>query len=106
MSDIIASDVQGHYVDSALVTLFELELDGGTYAHFHAGVDELLNEVQFVSIDGTVINTYTPLPITIEGMEIQADGAQSPMFCSSLCTFHSESVKNLCLFFNFLMNLF
>jgi len=77
MSDIIASDVQGHYVDSALVTLFELELDGGTYAHFHAGVDELLDEVQFVSMDGTVINTYIPLPIMIEGMEIQADGAQS-----------------------------
>ena len=76
MSDIIASDVQGHYVDSGLVTLFELEIDG-VYAYFHAGVDETLGSVQFVSRDGTAINTYTPLPIEIEGMEIQADGAQS-----------------------------
>ena len=76
MSDIIASDVQGHYIDSALVTLFEIEIDGD-YAYFHAGLDENLAELQFVSIDGTTINTYSALPIVIDGMEIQADGAQS-----------------------------
>ena len=96
MSDIIASDVQGHYVDSALVTLFELELEG-TYVFFHAGLDELLDEVQFVSIDGTAINTYTPLPMMIDGMEIQADGAQSrpTVTMANVASVFKDSLGNL-----------
>ena len=76
MSDIIASDVQGHYIDSALISLFEIEVQG-TYVFFHSGLDETLEEVQFVSRDTTTINTYQALPIVIDGIEIQADGAQS-----------------------------
>jgi len=52
MSDIIASDVQGHYIDSALISLFEIEVQG-TYVFFHSGLDETLEEVQFVSRDTT-----------------------------------------------------
>jgi lambda family phage minor tail protein L len=76
MSDIIASDVQGHYVDSGLVTLFEIEIDGA-YAYFHAGLDEVLDNVQFLDRDGSAMRTYLALPILIDGMEIAADGAQS-----------------------------
>jgi lambda family phage minor tail protein L len=76
MSDIIASDVQGHYVDSGLVTLFEIEIDGA-YAYFHAGLDEDLDNVQFLDRDGSAMRTYLALPILIDGMEIAADGAQS-----------------------------
>ena len=76
MSDIIASDVQGHYVDSGLVTLFEIEIDGA-YAYFHAGLDEDLDNVQFLDRDGSAMRTYLALPILIDGMELAADGAQS-----------------------------
>tara|TARA_A200000159_G_scaffold83859_2_gene77539 strand:+ start:1908 stop:3041 length:1134 start_codon:yes stop_codon:yes gene_type:complete len=76
MSNVIASDVQGSYIDSPLITLFELEIDG-SFVYFHSGVDYSLDDLQFVSLDGTAINTYTPLPITIDGMLLQADGAQA-----------------------------
>jgi|TARA_R110000744_G_scaffold98835_2_gene191059 lambda family phage minor tail protein L len=76
MSDIIATDVQGHYVDSSLVTLFEIEIDGA-YAYFHAGLDEDLDNVQFLDRDGSAMRTYLALPILVDGMEIAADGAQS-----------------------------
>ena len=56
MSDIIASDVQGHYIDSALISLFEIEVQG-TYVFFHSGLDETLKEVRFVSRDTTMMNT-------------------------------------------------
>ena len=76
MSNVIASDVQGQYIDSPLVTLFELEING-SFVYFHSGVDTSLGDVKFISLDGSTVNTYVPLPIEIDKMQIQADGAQS-----------------------------
>ena len=76
MSNVIASDVQGQYIDSPIVTLFELEING-SFVYFHSGVDVSLGDIQFISLDGSTVNTYIPLPIEIDNMEIQADGAQS-----------------------------
>jgi lambda family phage minor tail protein L len=82
MSNVIATDVQTQEIDSALVILFELTLPNGTVMRFHPGVDEDLTNVQFRdrtanSSDEYVALTYSPMPMIMDGLDYQADGAST-----------------------------
>ena len=68
MTDLIVKDVQKQDPGSALVELFELELDSSNTVYFHAGVEEDLSTVQFREEGGT-IRTYTALPLQAKGFK-------------------------------------
>ena len=89
-SDIV-QDVQKQEIDSPIVTLWELQLKDNEYAHFFSGVEEDLSSIQMRDReDNSIINTYTPVPVTAEGFEVQTDGpSQRPViqFANVLSTF-------------------
>ena len=68
MTDLIVKDVQKQDPGSALVELFELELDSSNTVYFHSGVEEDLSTVQFREEGGTV-RTYTVLPLQAKGFK-------------------------------------
>ena len=72
----IVENVQKQGVDSAIITLYELEYAPGTFAYFTSGTEEDLTNIQFRDSGGT-IRTYTPIPLEVEGFEVQSDGAIS-----------------------------
>jgi len=76
MSNLIATDVQGQQIESGIVDLFEIELPNGTKKFFHPGLDTNSQNVHFRDKEnpGTV-NEYIAIPMSIEGLEIQSDGA-------------------------------
>lgn len=67
MTDLIVKDLQKQNPGSALVELFELELDSST-VYFHSGVENDLSTVQFREEGGT-IRTYTALPLQAQGFK-------------------------------------
>jgi lambda family phage minor tail protein L len=75
MSNLIASDLQGQEVSSAVITLFELELPDGTFVFFHPGTNASLGSVQFRNKTTTAVQTYEPFPMMIDGLEVTSDGA-------------------------------
>jgi len=83
MSNIIATDIQQQEIDSALVELFEIALPGGDILYFHPGVDDDLTNIQFKSVTAPaagvdyVVNTYVPMPMIMDGLDLQADGAST-----------------------------
>jgi len=78
MTNLIATDVQGQAVDSPIVDLFELTLPDGTEMYFHPGVDQVLTDVEFRNLDTpSNINQYTAIPMIMDGLDIQSDGAAS-----------------------------
>ena len=76
MTNLIATDLQGQEIDSGILDLFEIELPNGTKKFFHPGLSGALTDVKFrdKTNPGT-INTYVAVPMMIEGLEIQSDGA-------------------------------
>lgn len=84
-NDIITTDLSGYSEDSPLVELFELTIgpEGSqvTY-YFHNGVEEDLSTIKFHPIGDTSKNTdsdaneYIAIPMEMEGVEAQSDGAQ------------------------------
>ncbi len=72
----IVENVQKQGVESGIITLYQLEYATGTFAYFTSGTDEDLTDIQFRDPDGTV-RTYTPIPIEIDGFDVQSDGALS-----------------------------
>lgn len=82
MTDIIATDFQTQEIDSPVVDLFELTLPSGSTVYFHPGKDDNLDDLQFKdkspdSNGNYTVRTYTAIPVALDGMEIQADGATS-----------------------------
>lgn len=82
MTDIIATDFQTQEIDSPVVDLFELTLPSGSVVYFHPGKDDNLDDLQFKDKDpdsngNYTVRTYTSIPVALDGMEIQADGATS-----------------------------
>lgn len=63
--------IQKHDPGSALVELYELEVDDTLTVYFHPGLDNNLTEIQF---DG---NTYVALPAELTGVEYASDGASN-----------------------------
>lgn len=70
----IVQNVQKQGVESSIVTLYDLEYAPGTFAYFTSAVDNDLTSVQFRETGGT-IRTYTPIPIELEGFDVQSDGS-------------------------------
>jgi lambda family phage minor tail protein L len=78
MSNVIATDVQTQEIDSALIELFEITLPNGTTLYFHPGLDSDLTDVQFRDKTSPyAIRDYNPMPMMIDGLSLQADGASS-----------------------------
>ena len=75
MSNLIATDLQGQEVSSAVITLFELELPDGSFVFFHPGTNSSLGSVQFRNKTTTAVQTYEPFPMMIDGLEVTSDGA-------------------------------
>ena len=75
MSDIIKT-VQLQDPGSELVVLYDLEYSSGSFAHFFAGLDDDLTELQFRDSAGAV-QTYEALPLEADGFDISSDGAYS-----------------------------
>ena len=82
-NNIITTDAQTLAMDSAIVELFELELTSTTTLYFYPGYDENITEVKFHPIgepnknNTTDANTYTALPMLLEGIESTAQGASN-----------------------------
>jgi len=76
MTDLIVKDVQKQDPGSALVELFELELDSSNTVYFHSGVEEDLSTVQFREEGGT-IRTYTVLPLQAKGFKSDPSATSS-----------------------------
>ena len=82
MTDVIATDLQTQEIDSPIVDLFELTLPDGSTVYFHPGKDDNFADIQFKdkTPDGSgnyTERTYTSIPVAMDGLEIQADGATS-----------------------------
>lgn len=77
MTELIDS-VQVIEPGSELVYLFELELDSSTTLYFHPGVEADLTTVQFRDrASPYTVRTYTALPMEMQSLEINADGAMN-----------------------------
>ena len=72
----IDKDIQRQDPGSALVELYEVTLPGGSVARFFAGLDDDLTPIQFRDSGGTA-QTYTAIPMSAEGFDINTDGAHS-----------------------------
>ena len=87
----IVEQAQKQEIDSAVIVLWELQLQGDEYVHFHAGVEEDFSTIQFRDReDSSIINSYIALPVSAEGFEVQSDGpSQRPTitFANVLSTF-------------------
>jgi len=70
----IVENVQKQGVESSIITLYDLEYATGVFAYFTSAIDEDLTSIQFRDTGGT-IRTYTPIPIELEGFDVQSDGA-------------------------------
>ncbi|OUW06587.1 MAG: phage minor tail protein L [Betaproteobacteria bacterium TMED156] len=70
----IVENVQKQGVESSIITLYDLEYATGVFAYFTSAIDEDLSSIQFRDVGGT-IRTYTPIPIELEGFDVQSDGA-------------------------------
>ena len=83
MSTLIATDVQGQAVDSSVIDLYELTLPSGEILYFHPGVDSDLTNIQFRDAEPDpsngvyTVRTYIPIPVILDGLEHQADGASN-----------------------------
>lgn len=88
MTNLIATDSQKLEIDSPLVDLFELELpvsvNGSSRLYFHPGVDSNYDNIEVaISKSGTgesatfTYQEYTPLPMNIDGLELNAQGASA-----------------------------
>ena len=82
MSNLITTDTQTQEIDSELIELFEIEMPDGTELYVHSGLDSDLTTIQLKSITAPTsgnyaLNTYIAIPMMIDGLDIQADGASS-----------------------------
>ena len=78
MTNLIATDAQSQEIDSGLIDLFEITLPDGTVLRLHPGVDDDLTNIYFrESTSPYTQREYTPFPMSIDGLDLQADGAAS-----------------------------
>ena len=82
-NEIITTDAQTLAIDSAVVELYELELNDTTTLFFYPGYDEDNSLVKFHPIgepnknNTNDANTYQALPMLLEGIESTAQGANN-----------------------------
>jgi len=74
----LIQDLQKQDPGSALVELFELEIDTNTFVYFHPGNDSIYSNIQFRDrVTPTTIRTYSALPVQFDGLAISSDGPSS-----------------------------
>lgn len=82
-NEIITTDAQTLAIDSAIVELYELELNDTTTLFFYPGYDENNSLVKFHPVgepnknNTNDANTYQALPMLLEGIESTAQGANN-----------------------------
>jgi lambda family phage minor tail protein L len=82
-NDIITTDAQTFAQDSGLVELYELELSDTVTLFFYPGLEGGTDEVQFHPIGQPTANTtasantYSALPMMMEGIELTGTGANN-----------------------------
>ena len=68
-------EVQGLEQSSGIVDLFEIELSSTSRAYITRGEDTDLGDVQLYDYDtNTQLNTYSAIPIDIEGIDVSTKG--------------------------------
>lgn len=79
MSTDIIPTVQEQSIDDSLIDLFELNLEGTSSdpVYLTSGIDKDSNNIYFPTEDGTSLNEYVALPITIGNMSLTSDGPQN-----------------------------
>lgn len=60
---------------SALIVLYEVEYALDQYAYFTPFNDQSLQDIQFENKQGTLINTYSAIPIETDGFDVSNSGA-------------------------------
>ena len=71
----IVSDFQKQEIDSAVITLWEIQLKNDEYAHFFSGLEADLSTLQFRDReDSSIINSYSAVPLEFEGFDQVSDG--------------------------------
>jgi len=95
MSDVI-KDVQKQEINSGYIHLYDLEYSSGSFAHFHAGVDENSDDIEFRDSDGNIL-TYVAIPIEMEGIEVSSDGsyARPEVSIANLSSVFSNEIGGL-----------
>ena len=74
MSELVEV-VQLQDVGDALITLYEINL-GNSTLYFHEGVNEDFSDIRFRDkTNPSTINTYAAIPINVDGIEANGDGA-------------------------------
>jgi lambda family phage minor tail protein L len=86
MSNLITTDLQKQQVETSagsgeaaeLVELFELQLPDKSFVYFHPGVNDDFSDVTFRDSEAPyTVRTYEALPMSIGGLDLQADGASN-----------------------------
>ena len=87
----IVSDFQKQEIDSAVITLWEIQLKNDEYAHFFSGLEADLSTLQFRDReDSSIINSYSAVPLEFEGFDQVSDGPSARptiTFANVLATF-------------------
>lgn len=79
----LIQDLQKQSPGSALVELFELEKQDGSFAYITPGEDSDGSSLQFYDYtDNTTLRTYAPYPVTADGFDIKITGAIARPVCS------------------------
>lgn len=73
MTELI-SVIQKQDPGSALIELYDLEINDTDTVYFHPGIDLSVGSPPYIQFDG---NTYIPLPAEITGIEHNSDGASN-----------------------------
>ena len=73
-TDIIDA-VQVSDPGSALIVLYEVEVEPNVYAYFTPFNETDLSEIKFPTLNGSTMNTYHAIPIEADGFDVSSTGA-------------------------------
>ena len=92
-TDIIDA-VQVSDPGSALIVLYEVEVEPNVYAYFTPFNETDLSEIKFPTLSGSAINTYHAIPIEADGFDISSTGAYNRpvLTVANISSLFSENV--------------
>ena len=95
---IVVKDLQKQDPGSALVYLYEIEYAKDSFAYFHDGLDSSLSEVTMLDFkNNSQTNTYTALPVQVQGMDRTAANklAQPTISFANVLSVFKTQVANI-----------
>jgi lambda family phage minor tail protein L len=100
MTDIIASSQKLDTDASEFIELFSIEYAAGSHAYFYNGGFEATDsstKVRFRDAVGGTVREYTPIPIDIEGMKFEMEGAsvRPTLTIANISTIFSTSIGDM-----------